>query len=188
MDTQKKTQNVIDEEDRRNRITTRETCPTCGIRRRKSNCLVCLECNDPSNDDFGKVGRLKVKLEEKNEKAVLDQRFGDVVDVWDEIFKFVLKQGPKTVERKQDELKEAIELRDVRTLELRSQAERDVARTLVALGKGGNRAQYLTAKMDRDSLKERRFGELRRGDEYFKRVHGLGKCITALPSVVPFPS
>ena len=154
----------------------KKPCLICGIRRRREDCLVCLPCNE----ETGSVGRLRKKLEAKNEKAVLAGKLEQIIDVWDEIFKFVLEEGQKTIEKKQAELSEAIELRNVRALELSDEAERNVGASLSALSKGGNKVQYLASQISRESLIQTCLDQLKREDGAHKKVYGLGRCIMAM--------
>jgi len=171
MDSQKKTKQVEE--------IKREPCLICGIRRRREDCLVCLPCSE----EAGAVGQLKARVEAENEKAFLADKLGEIVDPWDEVFKFVLEEGSKTVGKKQVELSGFIKLRETKKVELRNQAENEVATKLATLGKGENRALYLALALKCDSLIETRFEELKQDDDFgkvVKKIYGLGKAITSM--------
>lgn len=171
MDTQKKTENI-----------GRESCPICGIRRRKSNCLVCLECNDPNNPDFGQIGRLREELETNNEDAILNGQLDDIVDVWGRIFDFVLEIGGQTVEKKQAELSQFIELRNTKFDELQAKAGKHVSKILGVLAKNKN-AKFFAKGISRGSLVEKQLEKLKSQNGVKKiidKVYALGKCISAI--------
>jgi len=145
---------------------TYETCPICGRRSRRPDCLVCNKCRQEVLEPLG----------EENAAALLGEQFNDIVDP----FEFVLEKGQETLERKQADLKEAQTERDAQRPELWKQAEREVAAIISSDRKGGDMTRHRIGRKMRHNSTIMRFRELKLENKAFKRAYGLSQSIKSL--------